>query len=155
MNLDRLPLDPATLRVLGREVAAFIPDVVHMLRGVATDDRVPHEAKLEAAAALAYVVSPFDRIIDWIPVIGKLDDVAVVAFAVRRLLLAAGEPVLRDHWRGGERGFRLLLDVVAALATPRGLLRRAALAGGLVRIVREARSRGGGPVIDGEVLDRR
>jgi uncharacterized membrane protein YkvA (DUF1232 family) len=146
----------AQLQEAGREVVRFVPDAVAMLRGVLTDPRVPQSAKVEAGAALAYLVSPVNRMTSWVPVVGKVDDVAVVAFALRRLLVGAGEPVLRDHWRGHPRGLEVLLGLTTALASPKGFLRRSALLRALLGAAGESvRRPGAGRVIDGEVLKRR
>ena len=146
----------AQLQEAGREVVRFVPDAIAMLRGVLTDPRVPQSAKVEAGAALAYLVSPVNRMTSWVPVVGKVDDVAVVAFALRRLLVGAGEPVLRDHWRGHPRGLEVLLGLTTALASPKGFLRRSALLRALLAAAGEnVRRPGSGRVIDGEVLKRR
>lgn len=153
-------LDKEHARTLAREAVSFLPDIVRMLRGVLGDDRMPRSATLEAGAALAYLLSPRNRITSVIPVIGQLDDVAVVAFALRRLLVGAGEPLLREHWRGSDHAFQTLLTVTSALATP---LRKAALARSLWSAAqgfgRRVTRSGGGPdgarIVDGEVLRRR
>ncbi len=145
----------AQLQDAGREVVRFVPDALTMLRGVLADPRVPQSAKVEAGAALAYLVSPVNRMTNWVPVVGKVDDVAVLAFALRRLLVGAGEPVLRDHWRGHPRGLEVLLGLTTALASPKGFLRRSALVRALLGAVGESvRKPGAGRVIDGEVLGR-
>jgi uncharacterized membrane protein YkvA (DUF1232 family) len=155
---DDLDLSAVTeqLSGAGRELLRFVPDAIAMLRGVLTDPRVPQSAKVEAGAALAYLVSPVNKATSWIPVVGKVDDVAVLAFALRRLLIGAGEPVLRDHWRGHPRGLEVLLGVTTALASPKGFLRRSALVRAVLAAVSETtRGPGTGRVIDGEVVDRR
>ena len=38
-----------------------------------------------AVAVVAYVVSPFDFVPDWLPAVGLLDDVALVSYVVRLL----------------------------------------------------------------------
>lgn len=145
----------AQLQDAGREVVRFVPDALTMLRGVLADPRVPQSAKVEAGAALAYLVSPVNRMTNWVPVVGKVDDVAVLAFALRRLLVGAGEPVLRDHWHGHPRGLEVLLGLTTALASPKGFLRRSALVRALLGAVGESvRRPGSGRVIDGEVLGR-
>ncbi|CAO5172176.1 DUF1232 domain-containing protein [Frankia sp. AiPs1] len=125
-------LDKDALRAFGREVVTFLPDLIVMLRRVVADPRVPQSAKVEAAAALAYLASPKNRLTNMIPVVGQLDDVAIVAFAFRRLVVGAGEPILREHWRGGDRGFQVLIGASAALASPAGALRKAKVARSLV-----------------------
>jgi len=148
------------------EAASGVGDVVAMLRGISADPRVPQAAKVEAGAALAYLVSGRGRIPSFIPMVGRIDSVAVAAFTLRRLLTAAGEPVLRSHWRGSPRGLEVLRSMTGALATPGGRLRRLALAGAAASAVRDQfsaarvqpRRRGlrrTGRVIDGEVVARR
>jgi uncharacterized membrane protein YkvA (DUF1232 family) len=149
-------LDKTQLQALAREVLRFFPDVANMLRGVLADPRVPQAAKVEAGAALAYLVSPVNRMTSWVPVIGRVDDVAVLAFAMRRLLMGAGEPVLREHWRGSPRGLDILLAFAHALSAPAGVMRRSALIGAVLNAARDVRSRPGkGRVVEGQVLRRR
>ncbi|HEX4431117.1 MAG TPA: DUF1232 domain-containing protein [Frankiaceae bacterium] len=146
-----------------RGLAGGAADVLAMLRGISTDPRVSHAAKVEATAALAYLASGKARIPRFIPVVGRIDDLAVAAFALRRLLGAAGEPVLRSHWNGSSRGLQNLLALSAALATPGGRLRALAVAGAAASAVREQvttpgglrRRPGSGRVVEGEVLARR
>jgi uncharacterized membrane protein YkvA (DUF1232 family) len=141
--------------VLGREVATFVPDVVAMLRGVLGDPRLPRSAKVQAGAALAYLVSPRNRLTNIVPVLGQLDDVAIVALAFRRLLLAAGEDLPREHWRGSDRAFGLLLSASTALASPRGTLRKIQLVRGFTEASSSrARRREESRVVDGEVVGR-
>lgn len=53
-----------------------------MIRAYArrTYTTIPWESLVLAVAALLYFVSPIDLVPDWIPVIGYLDDAAVIAF---------------------------------------------------------------------------
>jgi uncharacterized membrane protein YkvA (DUF1232 family) len=130
---------------IAREVAQFVPDVGRLFRDVAKDPRVPKRVKYEVGAAAAYLVLPIDVIPDFIPGLGQLDDAAIIGWAVRRLLMGAGENVLREHWRGNDRGLEILLQIAAAGLRPKKLL--AALAFGT------AATRGtSDDVIDGEVL---
>jgi uncharacterized membrane protein YkvA (DUF1232 family) len=155
--------DAEALRELGREVTAFVPDLVHLVRRVLADPRVPQSVKIETAATLGYLVSPKNRLTNWIPVVGQLDDVALVALAFRRLVTGAGEPVLREHWRGSDRSFQMLVDACTALASPRGAIRRIMVAKTLAASAFErisGRDRAGETmaaghrVVDGEVVNR-
>ena len=172
------PLNQASAAALVQDAYRSLGDVTSLLRGVTTDPRVTQAAKVEASAALAYLVSGRGRIPSFVPVVGRLDDLAVAAFAVRRLLAAAGEPVLRTHWRGSARGLDTVLALTTALAAPGGRWRRMAVAGAAASLVRDrlgskapgsARRAmspnaatslkkprpGAGRVVDGEVLARR
>jgi len=138
-------MDREQVKALAREAAKFVPDVARLFRDVARDPRVPKRVKYEVGAAAAYLLLPLDVIPDFIPGLGQLDDVAVIGWAVRRLLMAAGEDVLREHWQGNDRGIEILLQIAAAGLRPKRLL--AALAVGA------AAAKATNPdVIEGEVV---
>lgn len=119
-----MAMDRQRLLELAREAAGFGPDVARLFRDVARDDRVPRRVKVEVGIAAAYLVLPIDLVPDFIPGIGQLDDLAVIAWAVRRLLLGAGEPVLRELWRGTDRSLDILLQLVSTGLRPRLLHRK-------------------------------
>ena len=66
-----------------QELAAFLPNCVRMARRLRKDPAVPRRAKLAVAVAGLWVLSPIDLIPEFLPVIGPLDDVVVVALALR------------------------------------------------------------------------
>jgi uncharacterized membrane protein YkvA (DUF1232 family) len=86
-------------------------EVILLLKDLAVDPRVPRDAKVTAGAAAAYLVSPLDIIPDWVPVLGQLDDLVVIAAAFRRLLGAAGYDTIYDVWRGSDEGLALVLTL--------------------------------------------
>ncbi|MDQ1711490.1 MAG: hypothetical protein QOE45_940 [Frankiaceae bacterium] len=143
-------MDTQRLKAIAREAAQFVPDVARLFRDVAKDPRVPKRVKYEVGAAAAYLVLPFDVIPDFIPGLGQLDDVAVIGWAVRRLLMGAGENVLREHWHGTDRGLELLLQAAAAGLSPRKIF-------GVLAFGAATAGRAGarGDVVDGEVLSER
>jgi uncharacterized membrane protein YkvA (DUF1232 family) len=108
-----MKMDKDQLLDLAREAAGFVPDVVMLFKDLAQDDRIPRRAKVEAALAAGYLVMPIDLIPDFIPGIGQLDDIAIVGWAVRRMMLGAGEGVLREHWRGSDRGLEVLMQLAS------------------------------------------
>src|SRR5690348_5698606 len=92
-----------------RDLAAFIPDCVTAVRRLRKDPRVPRRAKVAIVIAGHWVASPIDLIPEFIPVIGPLDDIVVVALALRY----AGRQVPRDiilaAWPGDTRLLHRLL----------------------------------------------
>ena len=58
---------------------SFIQELF-VLRYAITDSRTPFYAKLVAALAFAYLLSPIDIIPDVIPIAGYLDDLVIVPF---------------------------------------------------------------------------
>ena len=92
-----------------RDLAAFIPDCVTTVRRLRKDPRVPRRAKIAIIIAGIWVASPIDLIPEFIPLIGPLDDIVVVALALRY----AGRQVPRDvilaAWPGETRIIERLL----------------------------------------------
>jgi uncharacterized membrane protein YkvA (DUF1232 family) len=63
----------------------------------AFDPRVPWYAKVLALAAAAYAFSPIDLIPDFIPVIGQLDDILVVALGIALVVKLIPPEIMAEH----------------------------------------------------------
>jgi uncharacterized membrane protein YkvA (DUF1232 family) len=96
-----------------RELLAFIPDCVVLVKRLLGDPRVPRRAKLVLIAMLGYLVLPFDLVPDFIPVAGQLDDAILLAAALAYVVRVAGREVVEDAWSGSERGLRVVLVLTA------------------------------------------
>ena len=92
-----------------RALAGFIPDCLVLVGRLIRDERVPRRRKLLLAALVGYLALPFDLVPDFIPVVGQLDDVLIVALVLRHFLRSGGEQLVREHWSGPERSLRLVL----------------------------------------------
>ena len=92
-----------------RDLAAFIPDCVTTVRRLRRDPRVPRSARVAIVIAGLWVLSPIDLIPEFIPVIGPLDDVVVVALALRYAARRVPPDVLRQAWPGEPRMLERLL----------------------------------------------
>lgn len=102
-----------------------LPNLVKLLARLLADPSVPLRRKILAGAAAGYVVAPIDLIPDFIPVIGQVDDLIVVALGLKHLIEGASEEVVREHWDGSEDVLQLVTNVIdwgAGLA-PRALRR--------------------------------
>lgn len=95
------------------EAAAALPNLVKLLYRLLRDNRVPRRPKLFAGVAVAYVVMPIDVIPDFIPVVGSIDDILLVATALHVLFQAAGSDVVHEHWDGEGDVVALIADIVA------------------------------------------
>jgi uncharacterized membrane protein YkvA (DUF1232 family) len=109
----------ASLLSMVRDVPAFLK----LLGRLARDPRVSKVDKAIVAATVVYLVSPVDLIPDWVvPVVGQVEDLALLALALSRLVNNAGIGVLLDHWEGDPGSLEAALDALhgatALLPTP-------------------------------------
>jgi uncharacterized membrane protein YkvA (DUF1232 family) len=99
----RLPPGPL------RELARFLPDCLTTVRRLRGDPRVPRRAKVAVVLAGLWVASPVDLLPEFLPVVGPLDDVVVVALALRYAARQVPRQVLLDAWPGDPRLLERLL----------------------------------------------
>jgi uncharacterized membrane protein YkvA (DUF1232 family) len=92
-----------------RDLAAFIPDCVTTVRRLRKDPRVPRRARIAIIIAGIWVASPIDLIPEFIPIIGPLDDIVVVALALRYAGRQVPREVLLAAWPGEPRLLERLL----------------------------------------------
>ncbi len=92
-----------------RDLAAFIPDSVTTVRRLRKDPRVPRSARVAVVLAGLWVASPVDLIPEFLPVIGPLDDIVVVALALRYAGRRVPRQVLLEAWPGDPRLMERLL----------------------------------------------
>jgi uncharacterized membrane protein YkvA (DUF1232 family) len=97
-----------------KDLAGFLPACVTTVRRLRRDPRVPRRAKIAVAFAGLWVLSPIDLIPDFLPVIGPLDDVVVVALALRYAARQVPRAALEEAWAGDPR----LLDRLLGPAPP-------------------------------------
>jgi uncharacterized membrane protein YkvA (DUF1232 family) len=92
-----------------RDLASFVPDCVTTIRRLRADPRVPRRAKVAVALAGLWLLCPIDLLPEFLPVIGPLDDVAVVALALRYAARQVPREVLAAAWPGEARLLERLL----------------------------------------------
>jgi uncharacterized membrane protein YkvA (DUF1232 family) len=92
-----------------KDLAGFLPACVTAARRLRRDPRVPARAKLAVALAGLWVLSPVDLLPEFLPVIGPLDDLLVVALALRYAARRVPRQVLLDAWPGDPRLLERLL----------------------------------------------
>ena len=97
-----------------RDLAAFIPDCLTTVRRLRKDPRVPRRAKIAIVFAGLWLASPIDLIPEFLPVIGPLDDIVVVALALRYAGRQVPREVLLAAWPGEPR---LLLRLLGPATT--------------------------------------
>lgn len=85
---------------VAREALLFVPNAVVTVRRLLRDPRVPKRVKVALVLAGLWALSPIDLIPEFIPVIGALDDLVVVAYALRLAARRVPAASLREAWPG-------------------------------------------------------
>ena len=89
-----------------------LPDIARLIARLVGDPVLPRAAKIALAAAALYLVSPFDLIPDFIPVVGYLDDALLAAVLVDGIVNYVDRGVVLKYWPGTPES----LDRVARVA---------------------------------------
>ena len=96
--------DGVTLRATAR----LLPDLLRLLRSLARDGSLPRHVRVGIWLPLVYLAAPIDLVPDFIPVVGHVDDLIVVALLVRAVVRRAGPAAVQRHWTGTPEGLRAL-----------------------------------------------
>jgi uncharacterized membrane protein YkvA (DUF1232 family) len=98
-----------------KDLAGFLPACLTTIRRLRHDPGVPRRAKVAILLAGLWLLSPIDLLPEFLPVIGPLDDVLVVALALRYAARSVPRPILLDAWPADPR---LLERLLGPPATP-------------------------------------
>lgn len=101
---------PDELRL--REVLRLLPDVVRLVRRLATDRALPRGVRVRLWLLLGYLALPVDLVPDVVPVLGWADDALVVALVLRSVVRRAGPEALDRHWPGSPEGLAAVRRLV-------------------------------------------
>jgi uncharacterized membrane protein YkvA (DUF1232 family) len=112
----------ARLLPLGRsrELVAFVPNCIVLLRRLRHDRRLPWRVRLALGAALAYVLSPVQLIPNFLPVIGQADDVLAVTAALRYACRRLPRAEVEAAWPGERAYLDRLLGTAKSSPPPVG-----------------------------------
>ena len=92
-----------------KDLATVLPACATTVRRLRRDPRVPRRAKIAVAFAGLWVLSPIDLIPEFLPMIGPLDDVLVVALALRYAARQVPREVIFEAWPAAPRILERLL----------------------------------------------
>jgi uncharacterized membrane protein YkvA (DUF1232 family) len=102
------------------EAIRLLPDTIRLLRRIATDRSVNRGIRLRLWLLFAYLASPIDLVPDFLPVIGYVDDVVIVAAVLRSVVRRAGPDAVRRHWPGTPEGLEALWRFARLPGSPGG-----------------------------------
>ncbi len=100
-----------------RHLIGGIPRYLRLLVGLIADPRVARADKALLAGAVVYTLTPFDLVSDFLAIVGRLDDLFLLALTMDRLVARAGYEVVRAHWDGPEEMLLSLRESVGELAS--------------------------------------
>jgi uncharacterized membrane protein YkvA (DUF1232 family) len=86
-----------TKRLAGRIGALPWRHKLELARALMRDDRIPVYARIVPPLLVLYLALPLDIVPDFIPVIGQLDDIVVLAVGVALLVKLTPARVLDEH----------------------------------------------------------
>jgi uncharacterized membrane protein YkvA (DUF1232 family) len=95
-----------------KEYALVAPRVAKLVVRLVRDPRVPSRNKAMLLFAAGYVLSPIDLVPEFVPGVGRLDDIVIAALAVHGLLNDVPDEVIRQHWDGEEDVLELVREVL-------------------------------------------
>jgi uncharacterized membrane protein YkvA (DUF1232 family) len=98
---------------LAKDLATVLPACVTTARRLRKDPRVPKRVKLAVGFAGLWVLSPVDLIPEFLPVIGPLDDIVVVALALRYAARRIPPEALIEAWPAERRILERLAPATA------------------------------------------
>ena len=95
-----------------KEYALLLPRLIKLLWRLARDPRVPARTKATLFILAGYLATPIDLIPDALPVIGQVDDLVIVAFALDQMLNRVPAEVVREHWEGDDDILELVQEIL-------------------------------------------
>lgn len=85
-----------------------IRQLFEFLKNVAHDERIPERDKKIVLACIALIISPVDIIPDWIPILGVLDDMVLLAILLDYFFSVLDEEIILSHYPWGMKSFARL-----------------------------------------------
>jgi uncharacterized membrane protein YkvA (DUF1232 family) len=76
-----------------------LPSLLRLYWRLLGDRRVPLWPKAVLVGAVAYVISPFDLVPDFTPIVGQLDDLTLLVLVGRAFLWWCPAGVVTEHMR--------------------------------------------------------
>jgi len=82
------------------KIIMIMPDITMFLYRLMKDNRVSMKTKVIIGTVLTYLALPYDVIPDFIPIIGKGDDLGIGLILLDRIIEDIPETVILDNWQG-------------------------------------------------------
>jgi uncharacterized membrane protein YkvA (DUF1232 family) len=114
------------LRMEMLPVVRRLPAYTRLIYALLREPALQARHKVLLLGGVAYLLSPFDLIPGFIPVVGQLDDLAVTLWTLRQVLRAAPPEVSERHLGNCGLDWAVLDDDLQRIARSGGLIARGA-----------------------------
>ena len=113
LGLAVLVMAVAVIRAVRRgealaDLGRLVPSLARLLVRLSHDRTIPLRVRARIFVAIAYNVQPINLIPDFVPVIGMVDNVIVIVWALRSTVRRAGSEAIVRHWTGTPEGLATL-----------------------------------------------
>jgi uncharacterized membrane protein YkvA (DUF1232 family) len=98
-------------------LVTLVPDLALMVYRLARDPSTPTRYRAGLIVLGAYLALPIDVVPDFLPVVGALDDVILVAVVLRWVARGVGGSAIERAWTGSPRGLAIV-RAAAGLEAP-------------------------------------
>ncbi|MGE4132386.1 MAG: YkvA family protein [Bdellovibrionales bacterium] len=97
-----------------------IKELIKFIQDVAKDNRIPESDKAILVVLIALIISPVDIIPDWIPIVGLMDDVVLLAIVLDYFFNHLDQEILLSHYPWGMKSFTRIRSAarMISLITP-------------------------------------
>lgn len=83
----------------------YIKALINFIKEVTSDQRIPESDKKILLVLLALIISPLDIIPDWIPILGQLDDLIILAIILDYFFNHLDQNILLSHYPWGMKSY--------------------------------------------------
>ncbi len=94
----------------------FYQQLKTFLINTGKDPRIPNRDKKILLTLIALIISPIDLIPDWIPFLGVLDDVIILAIVLDYFFDVLDQNILLTHYPWGMKSFSQLKKIAKAFS---------------------------------------
>ena len=101
------------------QAARLLPDLLRLLRRLASDPAVPFPVRVRVWLLVAYLALPIDLVPDVVPGLGYADDLIITVLVLCWTMRRVGLDTVRRHWPGTPDGLAALCRLTS-LASPSG-----------------------------------
>lgn len=93
------------------EIIMILPDITMLLYRLIKDSRISIKTKVMIGTVLTYLALPYDVIPDFIPILGKSDDLGIGLILLERIIDDIPREVILDNWQGSPEIIKKAVEV--------------------------------------------